>query len=85
MEQKELLGQHTNIQGFLQERLQCSEQQASGMLKKVPSIKTATAIKLNEMIEFLLSAGFTPEQIKETPRILAHSGNLTIYLKISSL
>jgi len=73
VEEQQLLASHKNVKSFLQEKLKCDQGAASLILAKVPSLKTATATKINEMIEFLFLAGFTARQIRETPRILAHS------------
>ncbi|CAL8143798.1 unnamed protein product [Orchesella dallaii] len=69
----QLLGDLKGIEGFLQEKLHCDKNTAATMLAKFPSLEAATAVKVNKMIEFLLSQGFSRENIIETPRILAHS------------
>lgn len=52
-----LLKGHKDVSSFLQQRLGCSKMTAKEILFRVPSIKTASAMKLNEMIQFLYSQG----------------------------
>ena len=58
---------------FLAKRLGCNLVVIADLFFRVPSVKTASASKLNEMIQFLYAQGFSTEHILETPRILGHS------------
>jgi len=77
-----LLKGHKNVESFLQQKLSCDESTTKELLLRVPSIKTASAVKLNQMIQFLFSQGFTADHIVETPRILGHSGKVNAKLKL---
>lgn len=67
-------GYNKGINGFLKSKLDCDEDRVATIFAKVPSIQTASATKLNEMIDYLLSVGFTTTDIQNTPRVLGHKG-----------
>jgi len=72
-EEADLRQGHKDIVDFLKDKLGCQASEVKEILTRVPSVKTASAIKLNEMIQFLYSHGFTASQIIEAPRVLGHS------------
>lgn len=78
-----------DIGSFLQRLLNCSQIIANDILTRVPSIAECKATKLERMISFLISKGFTPQDIIATPHILRQSGkmnyNETIIMTLLSL
>jgi len=83
-EEQQLLLGHNDIASFLSDSLKCTRNAATGILLRVPSVRSASAIKLNEMIQFLFAQGFTKDHILEVPRVLGHSVE-TVEKRISEL
>jgi len=83
-QEQALLSGHKDIKSFLSKRLGCSSAFVADILFRVPSVKRASASKLNDMIEFLYAQGFGTDHILETPRILGHSVE-TVHERITEL
>lgn len=67
-----ILGPNSVIE-YLSQKLQCSQELAKYIISKHPAIQKKNLRKINGMIDFLLSKGFTTVHICRTPKILLHS------------
>lgn len=83
-EEEQLLGPHNDVKEFLTEALNCDINTVTRLMNRVPALKSASASKLNAMIQFLYSAGFTSNHILKAPNVLAHSPE-TVEGRISEL
>jgi hypothetical protein len=82
--EEELLATHGDIIGYLQDALKIESAAVHELFTRVPSLKSVSAIKLNEMIQYLYSRGFTANDIMSNPYILLHS-QTTVEERLSEL
>lgn len=75
-ENKLILGNYT-LAEYLSERLDCSVDEAKGLMVKMPALMNKSMKKMDEIIDFLYSQGFRPYHICRVPKILLHSVQTT--------
>uniref|UniRef100_T1HZK5 Uncharacterized protein n=1 Tax=Rhodnius prolixus TaxID=13249 RepID=T1HZK5_RHOPR len=63
----------TNSREYLRNRLKMNDSQLISFSKKYPAVLNVKTSKLRGALDYLLSEGFTTDQIYCTPRILCHS------------
>lgn len=67
-----ILGSNS-VTEYLSQKLQCSQELAKYIISKHPAIQKKSLRKMNGMIDFLLSKGFTTVHLSRSPKILLHS------------
>ncbi|XP_013133846.1 PREDICTED: uncharacterized protein LOC106099749 isoform X2 [Papilio polytes] len=72
-ETKTILGENQSTQLYLANRLNVSPKYVEEMCEKVPALRTIRVTKLKSFLDFLISEGFTIEDIARRPRVLIAS------------
>lgn len=72
MVKKELLG-GSSVVDYLSQRLQCDTETVQYLNSKYPSILRVQVSKLKEVFDFVYAEGYTPQHVRQVPRILLHS------------
>ncbi|XP_049784479.1 transcription termination factor, mitochondrial isoform X1 [Schistocerca cancellata] len=79
-----LLAPHSTVIDYLSERLECTPEHASYIMKRAPALQRTHISKLKRMIDFLYEEGFSAEQIRQIPRVLCHSPE-TVKIRLKEL
>ncbi|CAK1603306.1 unnamed protein product [Parnassius mnemosyne] len=72
---KNILGEDKSTQIYLAKRLNISPKEVDEICVKIPSLKTIRVTKLKSFLDFLISEGFSLEDIARKPRVLTASQN----------
>ncbi|CAG4990595.1 unnamed protein product [Parnassius apollo] len=72
---KNILGEDESTQVYLAKRLNISLEEIEEICVKIPSLKTIRVTKLKPFLDFLISEGFSLEDIARKPRVLTASQN----------
>ncbi|KAL0894663.1 hypothetical protein ABMA27_013215 [Loxostege sticticalis] len=83
-ETKSILGETKSTQIYLANRLNTTIEAVNEMCLKTPALKTIRVTKVKHFLDFLISEGFTVEDVANKPRILAASQK-TIKQRIDKL
>ncbi|XP_028177468.1 transcription termination factor, mitochondrial [Ostrinia furnacalis] len=83
-ETKDILGETKSTQIYLANRLNTTLEAVNEMCIKTPALKTIRVTKVKHFLDFLISEGFTVEDVASKPRILAASQK-TIKKRIDTL
>jgi hypothetical protein len=58
---------------YLSQQLQCDIETVEYLNSKYPSILRVQVSKLKEVFDFVYAEGYTPQHVRQVPRILFHS------------
>lgn len=70
---RDVLGHNTDVVDYLANRLECARSEIELLASKRENLLTIKLLKLKSVLDFLFEIGFSPKQVRETPRVLCHS------------
>jgi len=70
---RHVLGSHKDHVSYLAERLQCSNEDVVLLTNRYERVLCINLPKVKLVLDFLYETGFTPEDVRNAPRVLGHS------------